>query len=184
MKLLSIAAILAGFAIASLAGCDDTETTAVIDNAYPTLADGGNDPPNSIAVYRGWWLVTVFADPIAAGTSSDPHRVVNGLDSAYLVLAPGWDPASGTTPQKLIPAKTKTAIGVSKGDVLHITANDENLIGNCAAKQPLTQADADFITQNIFPEEFAGFTYDAATCTLTPISDGGISDAATAQTDD
>jgi hypothetical protein len=159
------------------AGCDDTEATAVVDNAYPTLADGGIDPLNSITVVRGWWLVTVFTDPIAAGTSSDSHRVVNGLDSAYLVLAPGWDPRSGEPPTHLIPAKTKTAIGVSKGDVLHITANDENLVGNCAAKQPLTQTDADFITQNIFPNEFAGFTYDAATCTLTPISDGGISDA-------
>lgn len=158
-------------------GCDDTETTAVVDNAYPTLSDGGVDPLNSITVYRAWWLVTAFTDPVAAGTSSNSHRVVDGLDSAYFVLAPGWDPKSGSVPTHLIVAKTKTAIGVSKGDVLHITANDENLVGNCAAKQPLTQSDADFITQNIFPDELAGFTYDAATCTLTPISDGGISDA-------
>jgi hypothetical protein len=29
------------------------------------------------------------------------------------------------------------------------------------------------ITQRIFPGEFAGVTYDAATCTTTPVSDGG-----------
>jgi hypothetical protein len=178
LAIISISLFSASVAIASLSACDDTEATAVVDNAYPTLTDGGADPLNSITVYRAWWLVTVFTDPVAAGTSSDSHRVVNGLDSAYVVLAPGWDKASGTAPTKLIPAKTKTAIGVSSGDVLHITANDENLIGNCAAKQPLTQVDADFITQNIFPNEFAGFTYDAPTCTLTPISDGGITDAA------
>ncbi len=178
MKPLSISLILAAIAIVSLVGCDDTETTAVVDNAYPTSADGGVDPLNSIVVYRGWWLVTVFADPIAAGATSDAHRVVDGLDTAYFVLAPGWDPASGIEPTVLIPAKTNTAIGVSRGDELHITVDDAHVTGNCVAKHPLSQADADFITKNIFPAEFAGFTYDAATCTLAPISDGGITDAA------
>ena len=154
------------FGSALALGCDDTETTAVVDNGYPTTSDGGFDPAKSITIYRAWWLVTVFTDPIAAGAASDSHRVVSGSDAAYVILAPGWDPNSGEPPTVLIPAKTNGAISVSKGDVLHITVDDAHVAGNCAAGHPLAQADADFITQNIFPGDFAGTTYDAATCTL------------------
>jgi len=167
---LRISSILAIAAFAGIsAGCSDQETTAVIVNGYPTTADGGFDSAKSIAVYKGWWLVTVFTDPVAAGTDSDPHRVVSGNDAAYVILAPGWDPTSGTTPTVLVPAKTNGPIAVSKGDVLSINVDDAHVTGNCATGHPLAQADADFITQSIFPGDFTGFTYDAATCTLTPI---------------
>ena len=79
----------------------------------------------------------------------------------------------------MIPAKTNGPISVDKGNVLHITVDDAHVVGNCAAGHLLAQADADFITQNIFPGEFAGMTYDAAACSLVPILDAGSSDAGT-----
>ncbi|MEO8876535.1 MAG: hypothetical protein ABI461_13175 [Polyangiaceae bacterium] len=178
MYLLRIIVAIAAIGLFS-AGCDDKETTAVIANAYPTTGDGGFDSAKSVGVYKGWWLVTVFTDPVAAGAQSDPHRVVSGNDAAYVILAPGWDPASGTTPSVLIPAKSNGAIGVAKGDQLTITIDDAHFTGNCATGHPLAQIDADFITENIFPGDFAGMTYDAATCTLTPIPEDAGDDSGT-----
>ena len=40
--------------------------------------------------------------------------------------------------------------------------------GSCAAHQSLPQEDADFITERIFPGEFANVLYDAKTCTSSP----------------
>ena len=61
---------------------------------------------------------------------------------------------------------TKEKLYVARGDTLHIRVDDANVAGNCAAGQPLTQAQADFVTQSIFPGAFAGPAFDAATCTV------------------
>jgi hypothetical protein len=66
---------------------------------------------------------------------------------------------------------------VARGDTLNIQVSDSTFDGNCAAGKPLSQADADQITQEIFPDEFAGMRYEARTCTLTVISPEGGPDA-------
>ncbi|HEX7667629.1 MAG TPA: hypothetical protein VF407_24040 [Polyangiaceae bacterium] len=166
--------------------CDDQETTAIVDNGYPTLDDGGLDPQKSITVYRAWWLVSVFADPVAAGASSSANRVVPGQDTAYFLLAPGWDPASSDPPTNLVVAKSNDVLKIDKDNALHIAVDDDHVTGNCATGHPLTQADADKITTTIFAGEFEGFTYDAATCTMSAIAsdeDAGSDAALDANTD-
>jgi len=147
-------------------------TYAVIDDAYPAPADDAGAGPRNV-VYRGWWTVTYFATPVTAGGESAANRVIPATDYAYVVLAPGWDPASGSPPATLLPMRTTDKVSVARGDTLHITISDATAIGNCAAGQPLTQDEADLVTRSIFPAEFAGVTYDARTCTSTPIADGG-----------
>ena len=155
------------------AGCNSGDATnAVIDDGYPGPTDAG-DATKAIAVYRGWWLVATFPAPVGGGAESGSERVVPGSDYAYMLLAPGWDPSSGSAPPLLLPAMSKDQLSVARGDTLHIQVDDAHVVGNCAAKQPLTQAQADFITQSIFPGPFAGMTYDAATCTATPVGDAG-----------
>jgi hypothetical protein len=147
-------------------------TYAVLDDAYsPPASDGGLGPQN--VVYRGWWSVSYFGNPVSAGSESPPNRVVAATDYGYAVLAPDWDPTSGTRPTTLLPMRTKSRLAVARGDTLHV------VIGNCAAGQPLTQDEADLITTSIFPDEFSGTTYRAATCTAVPIGDDGIDGGAT-----
>ena len=77
-------------------------------------------------------------------------------------------------PTALMVVKSKAPFSVGRGDLLHIAVSDQTFAGNCAAKEPLSQEDVDFITQRIFPAEFTGFTYDAKTCTMKPVpSDAG-----------
>jgi hypothetical protein len=161
---------------ASLPACATPDATyAVVDDAYPGVPEGG-DASGTIAVYEGWWLVATFATPVAGGAESETERVVPGTDTAYFVLAPGWDPASGTPPPRLLPAMTKAPVAVDRGGTLHIQVDDAHVAGNCAAGQPLTQDQADFVTRRIFPGAFAGLAYDAATCSASPITDGGASE--------
>jgi hypothetical protein len=166
-------ATLAALAASVTCACETgSPTYAVIDNQYPPPATDGGTGPQDV-VYRGWWSVTYFAAPVPAGAESDPNRVVLGSDYAYAVLAPGWDPTSGSPPTTLLPMRTKEKLTVGRGGTLHITISDATADGNCAAGQPLPQDVVDLVTQSIFPGEFAGFTYDAATCTATRIDDGG-----------
>ena len=55
--------------------------------------------------------------------------------------------------------------------------SDATFFGSCDAKQALSQGDADFITQRIFPGDFAKMIYDAKTCSSTPAPDAGASAA-------
>jgi|CZKU01.1.fsa_nt_gi hypothetical protein len=168
LSLVTLIAVAAPFACETGAA-----TYAVIDDAYPSPAnDGGTGAQN--VVYRGWWTVAYFATPVAAGAESDSKRVIPATDYAYVVLAPGWAPTSGARPKTLLPMRTRSPLTVERGDTLHVTISDATAIGNCAAGQPLTQAEADLITRSIFPAEFAGTTYDAATCTSTPVADDGV----------
>ena len=170
MKLnLLFAVVTVGAIGGAFAACNTSDPTqAVVDNGYPALPDGG-DPATQTVVYASWWSVTLFSTPVPAGAESDPARAVTSTDVAYAVLAPGWDPSSTTAPAALIPVKTATSLHAERGDTLHIVVSDATVIGNCAAGKPLSQEDADFITQSIFPGLFAGVTYDASTCVATPI---------------
>jgi hypothetical protein len=153
----------------AIAGCDTSDATfSVIDNRYPAPPDGG-DPATQTAIYQGWWSVTLFTTPVAAGAESDPERAITSTETAYALLAPGWNPSSGAPPAKLIPVMSPQELHVARGDTLHIVVSDDTMIGNCAAGKPLTQDQADFITGSIFPGPFAGMIYDAATCITRPI---------------
>ncbi len=165
-----------------LAGCDTSEPTfAALRNEYPPASDAG--AADSMPVYRGWWSVVQFPDPVPAGQVSDQVRVVPGSDYAYGLLAPGWDPASGTQPSSLVPLRSAQKISVARGDTLTFVVADDATVGNCAAGKPLAQADADFITQRIFPGPFADLTYDAANCVAYPVAagEGGAAGAPTSE---
>lgn len=144
------------------AACDAADPSlAVLDNAYPV----SSNTAQQTVVFKAWWAVTEFPDPVSAGQSSDDERVIPESDYAYMLLAPGWNPASTEPPVHLIPVRTKSKVSVARGDRLHIVVADQTVDGDCAAGTPLSQDDADFITQRIFPGDFQGLRYDAATCT-------------------
>ena len=168
-------ALAAAAAAATLAGCDTEDPAqAVVESAYPELPDGG-DPATRVVVYKVWWAVTLFNEPVLPGASSLEQRAVPYKALAFALLAPGWDPESGEPPTTLVPVESRELLTVKLGETLRISVSDETFGGNCAAGQQLPQAEADFITQRIFPSAFAGTTYDARTCTTTPIppADGG-----------
>jgi hypothetical protein len=156
-------------ALLATACATETATQAVVDNDYPAPS---TDATPATVVYRAWWATTYFPDAVARATESDPERTVPTTDWAYAVIAPGWDPSSADPPKKLIALKSATPLAVERGDVLHIRVSDATFVGNCGSNEPLSQADADFVTQAIFPSEFPG-QYDAKTCSLTPSSDAG-----------
>jgi hypothetical protein len=156
------------------AGCNDPPTTVVLDNDYPAHA------AVPLVVYDAYWQAVAFEQPDGAvapvppGESSGPESTVPAsANTAYVVLAPGWDPTSGAPPSSFIVLQSQAGFAVNLGDTLHIPVDDETFTGNCAAGSLLTQSQADFITQRIFPGDFASLSYDAATCTTTPIGDAG-----------
>jgi hypothetical protein len=134
----------------------ETPTTAVVENAYT----------GQTAVYRTWWAASYFREPVAAGAASPEERSIPGSFAAYALLAPGWDPASPSPPTKLVALKSKTPLDAARGEMLHIEISDRTFAGNCAAGQPLSQEDADFVTTRIFPGEFVDVRYDARTCQI------------------
>ena len=152
------------------AACETPDPTkAVVDNAYA--------PPSQVVVYKAWWAATLFKAPVAPGTSSDEERSVPESDFVYALLAPGWEPESGSPPTKLVAVRSKDKVKAPRGDTLHIVVSDGTFFGSCDAKQALSQEDADFITQRIFPGDFANMIYDAKTCTSTPAPDADASAA-------
>jgi hypothetical protein len=157
-----------------LAACNTSNpTSALLFNEYPPNATSSVD---SSTVYKGWWSVALFADPVLAGQVSDPERAVPGTDYGYALLAPGWDPSSGAPPTKLIPVRSTEKLSVVRGDTLNFLVSDSQTLGNCGGSQALSQEDADFITQRIFPGEFANVNYDATSCTAveaSPVGTGG-----------
>lgn len=170
-RALMVTALLGGCAIGatSVVACATQDPTkAVVENGYPAVRDGG-DPATSVVVYKAWWVTTLFKEPVLPGETSEEERSVPETDFVYALLAHGWDPASGTPPAKLVAVKSKTKIGVARGSTLRIAVSDGTFAGNCDAKQALSQDEADFVTQRIFPGDFTSVTYDAKTCTTTPI---------------
>jgi hypothetical protein len=155
--------------LALAAGCDQGPHTAVIlYNGYSSSA------PAPLVVYAAYWENIAFPTPVDPGASSPPQvaEPTSG-DTAYVVLAPGWDPELSATPSSLVVMQSRNPIAVDFNDTLTITVDDADFIGNCASGSPLPQDEADFITQRVFPGDFASMRYDAATCTLTPTVDGG-----------
>jgi hypothetical protein len=158
----------------SATGCGAPNTTVVLDNRYPPSTT------KPLVVYRAYWQAVSFQDAIAPGSSSDPQPTVPASDNtAYVVLAPGWDPTSSTPPTSFVFLQSRSGFEVHLDNTLHIPVDDATFIGNCAAGSFLSQAQADFITERIFtPTIFpnaaaSSFRYEAATCTTTPIGDAG-----------
>jgi hypothetical protein len=149
-----------------VAGCDPhPQTLVVIDNKYAPS-------PTSPVIYRAYWQAVPFQNPIPPDASSDAQSTVPAsANTAYVVLAPGWDPASSVPPTSLVVMQSVDGFDVHLNDTLHIPVDDTRFIGNCAAGSFLSQAQADFITQLIFPIDFAPVRYDAASCTTTAIAD-------------
>jgi hypothetical protein len=163
-----VKALAAGTIAASMCfGCGDTPHTYVaLDDAYPASSE--------LVVYEGFWQAVAFSNPIPPGGSSGLQNTVAASDNtAYVILAPGWDPTSNAGPTSLIVMQSRSGFAVHWNDTLHIPVDDTHFDGNCAAGSRLTQQQADFITQLVFPGTFASFRYDAATCTTTPIGDAG-----------
>ncbi len=150
------------------AGCDKPETDVVVDNEYPAWTPG---PP---VVYRAKWKEVWFDGPISPGASSDPQPAVPASpNTAYVLLAPGWDPTTSAAPTSLVVMQSKDGFDLHLDNTLHIPVDDAHFIGNCAAGSFLSQEQADFITQLVFPSDFESLTYDAATCATTPIGNAG-----------
>jgi hypothetical protein len=159
------------FVVASTAfamACDTPHTLVVMENGY----DASAVPP--LVIYDAFWQAVRFETPIAPGSSSDPLTTVAASENtAYVVLAPGWDPQSTTPPTSLIVMESRAGFGVSFDSTLDIQVDDTTFMGNCASGSSLTQGEANFITQFVFPNDFASLSYDATSCTTTPISDAG-----------
>jgi hypothetical protein len=169
-----VKAVVAALVAATCAGCGDTPHTCVaLDNAYPASS--------KLVVYEAFWQAVPFGEatnppsnPIPPGGSSGLQTTVAASDNtAYVILAPGWDPASSTAPTSFVVMESKSGFAVSWNGTLHIPVDDAHFDGNCAAGSHLTQKQADLVTQLVFAGTFASFHYDAVTCTATPIGDAG-----------
>ncbi len=154
----------------SALACDQVPTPSVVlDNEYP--ADGGAP----FVVYRAFWQAVAFQNPVPPGESSDAQSTLPASpQTAYAILAPGWDPSSDAGPTSFVILQSSAGFGVAEGETLHIRVGDATFVGNCASGSHLTQDQADFITKfvftsTIFPDAAPPFRYVAATCTtLTP----------------
>ncbi len=152
---------------------DFDSTAVVIDDDYAP------SPERSLVVYSAYWQAVAFETAVAPGSSSAPQGTFPASDNtAYVVLAPGWDPDAGSPPTSFVLLQSRNGFGVHLGDTLHIPVDDATFAGNCASGSFLTQAQADFIVQriftaHIFPDVWVPFGYDAATCTTTLLGDAG-----------
>lgn len=147
-------------------GCDTPHTDVVLDNDYPTSRT------DALVICRAAWQAVTFQDPLAPGASSDPQSTVAASENtAYVVLAPGWDPASAAPPTSFVVLQSRQGFAVHLDNTLQIPVDDTTFMGNCAAHSFLSQTQADFITQFVFPGDFASFRYDAASCKTSPNGD-------------
>jgi hypothetical protein len=157
-SLVALALLVAPFAT----GCDTPSTWVVLDNHYPP---SGVLP---LVVYDAFWETAEFPPPIPPGTSSEPQPTVAASPNlAYVLLAPGWDGSSTTTPAAWVLLESRDGFEVHLNDTLHIPVDDDTFAGNCAAGSHLSQDEADFLTQRVFASEFGSLGYDPATCTTT-----------------
>jgi len=150
------------------ANVDTPYTYVVVDNNYPPYATV------PLVVYQAYWQAVAFTTPVPAGSSSAAQSTVAASDNtAWVVLAPGWDPSSASPPTSFFVMQSRAGFALHLGDTLHIPVDDADFAGNCATGSALTQSQADFITQLVFPSLFQGLQYDAATCTTTQVGDAG-----------
>jgi hypothetical protein len=159
----AMVALLAQIALAC-EPASNASTFVVLDNDYAAAS--------GLVIYQAFWQAVSFQAPIVPGSSSDPQSTVPAsANSAWVVLAPGWDPTSTTSPTTFVVLQSKQGYGVDVSNTVDIPVNDATFAGNCANGSFLTQSQADFITQIVFSGIFGGLQYDAATCTTTPIGD-------------
>ena len=146
--------------------CDFAITgTAVLDNKYPPSA-------TPLVVYRAAFETATFGDPVPPGSSSTPQRTEpTSGDNCYVLLAPGWTPTTSPAPTSFVIMKSVQTFGVGAGEVVHIPIDDSSFIGNCATGRVLPQEEATVIAKSFFRDLLAGVEYNAATCTITPVSD-------------
>jgi hypothetical protein len=140
------------------------QTFVVLENGYPPT------PNDALVVYDAHWQNVSFScQPLVPGAASAPQSIVPASpdNTAYVVLAPGWDPKSPTPPTAFVLLQSRNGYAVALGNTLDIPVEDVDFEGNCAADTHPTQDQADFLTQIVFPSDFAGRRYDAATCTTT-----------------
>ena len=164
---MTVARILVSIALVGAVACDtETPTVVVVDNDHPPVPDGG-DPTAEMTVFKVWWVTSLLPDAVSPESEGLAQRTVPNTDFAYALLASGWDPLSPTPPTRFIAERSAVKLSAARGDTLHVHVSDDTFVGDCAAGKPLSQDDADFITQRIFPAEFAGMTYDATTCLAT-----------------
>lgn len=149
------------------AGCfAHPDTAVVVENDYP---EATTEP---LVVYSAFWQAVSFQEPIVPGSSSSRQATVPAsANTAYVVLAPGWDPTSPTPPTSFVIMQSRSGFSVSFDSTLDIPVDDTTFAGNCSAGSFLSQSQADFITQRVFPGIFASFHYDASTCTTTSVGD-------------
>jgi hypothetical protein len=143
-----LAALLLAGAGLTVGACDDTPTTAVVVNAYPAAGS---------TVTKVWWLTTLFPNAIDPGATSETERTVPGTDFAYALLA-------GAPPARPIALKSRQKLTAAAHEPMTIVVSDDTFAGDCAAGSTLDPDDARLITEQIFPGDFAGASYDPATC--------------------
>ena len=150
-------AVVACFALVGFA-CEVPTTVVAVENQYPTAS---ND-----VVYRAFWQAVRFDMPLAPGNTSDELPTVPAsANTAYALLAPGFDPASTTRPTSIVVLESKSGFSIPLDTTLHIPIDDTTFAGNCAAGSFLSQDQADFVTERVFQADMTGLIYDAATCT-------------------
>lgn len=150
-------------------GCDKPSTNVVFDNQY--AADSGD------VIYQAQWSAVAVSTPVPPGMSSAPaDSVPASANTAWVALAPGWDPTSMTPPTSFVVLRSASGFDLHINNTLHIPVDDSTFVGNCAAGSTLSQDEADFITQRVFQGAFIGLTYDASTCTtsMPAPTDGGM----------
>ena len=93
------------------------------------------------------------------GSSSAPQDTVPAsANTAYVVLAPAAGTRrAGAPPTSFVVLQSKQGFGVDLSDYPRYPVSDATFAGNCAAGSFLTQSQADFITQLVFPDVFGGF---------------------------
>lgn len=147
--------------IVAVMGCEVPTTTVVLDNGYASS-------PNALVIYRAFWQAVRFSAPLEPGSASDPQdSVPASANPAYVVAVPGWDPDGSAAPTSFVVLDSAAGFSLALDHTLDILVDDAAFIGDCAAGRHLGQAQADFITQRVFPDVFAGLHYDASTCTTT-----------------
>ena len=164
-------ALAASLAIVVVVGCETEDaTTVVVDNQYPDAVDAS---PSIVAnvIYRASWVTTYFDVPVAPGTSSESLRGVPNSDTAYVLLAPGWDPTSAEAPSAFAVRQSIVPFSSTRGHELHIGVSDETFTGNCVAGKALSDVDRAFLVERIFPLELTKLTYDPNTCLFTRTPD-------------
>ncbi len=142
----------------AVAACDVPDTRAVLYDRFGASTDD--------VVFAARWENVAFTTPLAPGEASPPEPAFESSGTpAYVVVAPGFDLASPDPPATLLLLESKQLIGVALGAGVTIDVDDTTFTGDCNADSMLPQADADLMTERVFPALFAGRRYDAATCT-------------------